>query len=108
MALIDCPACKKRMSSKAEACPHCDFKIVGLSTEQRDREWQLVVQRKRERLMSQSMLALLMAIAAFTFFFMQQPEPGSWQLHAANAGMLVGLVWFVINRIRMLLLKHRG
>ena len=108
MALIDCPACKKRMSSKAEACPHCDYKISGLSTEQRDREWQRVMQRKRERLMSQSMLALLIAIAAFTYFFMQQPEPDSWQLHLANAGMLLGLLWFVINRVRMLLLKHRG
>lgn len=108
MALIECPACSKRMSSKADACPHCDFKLAGVSGEQREREWQQVLQRKRERLMSQSMLALLMAIAAFTYFFMQQPEPGSWQLHLANGGMLVGLVWFVINRVRMLLLKRRG
>ena len=108
MALIECPACSKRMSSKADACPHCDFKLAGVSSEQREREWQQVIQRKRERLMSQSMLALLIAIAAFTYFFMQQPEPGSWQLHLANGGMLVGLVWFVINRVRMLLLKRKG
>lgn len=108
MALIECPACSKRMSSKAAACPHCNFNSVGVSNEQRQRELQQVLQRKRERLMSQSMLALLIAIAAFTYFFMQQPESGSWQLHLANGGMLVGLVWFVINRIRMLLLKVRS
>lgn len=106
MALINCPACHKRMSNKAEICPHCQVNVQGAAQPAQSREWQQLLQRQREQLVSQSMLALLLAIAAFTYFFIQQPAPGSWQLHASNAGMLVGLVWFVISRVRMLLLKR--
>ena len=28
MALIECPECKKRISSLAEACPNCGFKFI--------------------------------------------------------------------------------
>lgn len=106
MALTNCPSCNKRISDKAEACPHCEFRLSGLSQDELSREWSRVAQARRDKLLSQSMLALLIAIAAFTYFFIEQPIPGTWQSHTANALMLIGVIWFVINRVRIMFLKR--
>ena len=107
MALIQCPSCSKRVSDKATNCPHCDFKLTGLTPEERDREWHRVMMAKREKVIGQSMLALLIAIAAFTYYFIQQPLPGSWQANSAYGLMIVGVVWFIVNRVRLVMIKRK-
>ncbi|WP_417658305.1 hypothetical protein [Pseudidiomarina sp.] len=107
MALIQCPSCSKRVSDKATNCPHCDFKLTGLSGEELEREWQRVMASKRERLVGQSMLALLIAIAAFTYYFIQQPLPETWPAKVSYGLMIVGLIWFVINRVRLVFIKRK-
>jgi len=107
MALIECPSCNKRMSDKADTCPHCDFRVAGATPEQRNRELERLLQAKKDKILGHSMLALLIAIAAFTYFFIQQPHPESWQSSAAYGAMIVGLVWFVLNRVRLLFLKRK-
>lgn len=107
MALIQCPSCSKRVSDKATNCPHCDFKITGLSNDELEREWHRAAQAKRERIVGQSMLALLIAIAAFTYYFIQQPLPETWAAKASYGLMIVGLVWFVVNRIRLVFIKRK-
>lgn len=106
MALIDCPACRKRVSDKATECPHCEFKLTGLSNEERERELQRILAAKREKIVGQSMLALLIAIAAFTYYFIQQPLPETWPAKVSYALMVAGLVWFVVNRVRLVFVKR--
>jgi amino acid permease len=53
------------------------------------------------------MLALIIAIAAFTYLFMQQPQPQSWGYNIAIGGIVVGLIWFVINRVQLMFLKKK-
>lgn len=107
MALTQCPACNKRISDKAKNCPHCDFKLAGLSNDELDREWQRVMNTKREKLVGQSMLALLLAIAAFTYYFIQQPLPETWPAKVSYGMMIAGLIWFVVNRVRLVFLKRK-
>ena len=38
MALIDCPACGKKMSDKAKSCSHCDFAYQDASIEDIERK----------------------------------------------------------------------
>ena len=33
MALIDCPSCNKKISDKADDCPHCGFSLADASSE---------------------------------------------------------------------------
>ncbi|EKE87038.1 Zn-ribbon protein [Idiomarina xiamenensis] len=87
-------------------CPHCDFVLAGQSEEDLQREQSRLLHQRRDKLTSQTMLALLIAIAAFSFFFLQQPLPGSWQSNIAIAGIVIGLVWFIIARARLAMIKR--
>lgn len=107
MALTQCPSCNKRISSKVKECPHCQFVLAGQSKEDIEREWLRLKQEKSDKLLSRSMLALLIAIVGFTYLFLQQPMPNTWQYGVSVGGILVGLVWFVINRVQLVFLKKR-
>ncbi len=107
MALTKCPSCNKRISSKARECPHCQFVLAGQSKEDVQRERRRLNQEKSDKLVSRSMLALIIAIAAFTYLFMQQPQPQSWGYNIAIGGIVVGLIWFVINRVQLMFLKKK-
>ena len=84
MALTQCPSCNKRISSKVKECPHCQFVLAGQSKEDMEREWLRLKQEKSDKLVSRSMLALLIAGA-----------------------MVGGVVWFLINRVQLLFLKKK-
>ncbi|MEC9318675.1 MAG: hypothetical protein VYD08_02185 [Pseudomonadota bacterium] len=107
MALVNCPSCGKRVSSKAKDCPHCQFVFAGNSKEDIEREAARLRQEKSDKLVSQSMLALVLSIAAFVYLFFQQPLANSWQRSTALLVIGIGLVWFVINRVRLIMLKRK-
>ena len=107
MALAECPSCRKRVSSKAKECPHCQFVFAGQSEQDLEREFVRIQQEKRDKLVSRSMLALLLAIAGFVYLFMQQPLPETWQYNVAIGVLIVGLLWFVINRVQLLFIKRK-
>ncbi|MCK7458609.1 hypothetical protein [Idiomarina aminovorans] len=107
MALTQCPSCNKRISSKVKECPHCQFVLAGQSKEEMEREGFRIKQEKSDKLLSRSMLALLIAIAAFTYLFLQQPIPGTWQYGMSIGAMVAGVIWFLINRVQLLFLKKK-
>lgn len=107
MALAECPSCRKRVSSKAKECPHCQFVFAGQSEQDLERERVRLLQEKRDKLASGSMLALLLAIAAFIYLFLQQPLPETWQYNLAIGAMVAGVLWYLINRVRLLMLKRK-
>ncbi|MFC0444841.1 zinc ribbon domain-containing protein [Pseudidiomarina halophila] len=106
MALIHCPSCNKRISDKAKTCPHCEFVLAGRTSEDIEREQLRAVQRRKDKLLSQSMLALLLAIGAFTYVFLEQPHPDSWYAKVSYGLMGLSVIWFLINRVRIMLLKR--
>jgi hypothetical protein len=106
MAIIQCPSCNKRVSSRAEVCPHCDFQLAGRSPDELEQAQQRALQRRKEKLLGQSMLALLVAIGGFAYSFLEQPHPESWQAAVSYGAMALGLVWFIVNRVRILMVKR--
>lgn len=107
MALIECPSCTKRISDKSTSCPFCGFKLAGMSAQDQEREWQRIQQEKKDKLVSQSMLALIIAIGAFAYMYLAQPYPESWQAQVAYGLIIVSVIWFVANRIRLLFIKKK-
>lgn len=106
MALIQCPSCNKRISSKAASCPHCDFTLAGRSQDDLERAEARARERKREKLLSQSMLALLASIIAFAYSVWVQPHPDTWQAQVSYGVMGGGVLWFLINRVRLIMVKR--
>ena len=107
MALAQCPSCRKRVSSKATESPHCQFVFAGQSEQDLEREFIRIQQEKRDKLVSRSMLALLIAIAGFVYLFLQQPMPETWQYNVAVGVLVAGRLWFVVNRVQLLFVKRK-
>ncbi len=106
MALIDCPACGKKISDKAKVCPHCDFAIGEASAEDIQRKQSLQRFKKLHSLQNQSLLAMLMFIAGFGFMYWGAPETGSLQFNMAILGSIAGMVWYLVSRVRAVLIKR--
>ncbi|MEW6997061.1 hypothetical protein AADZ86_05110 [Colwelliaceae bacterium BS250] len=107
MALIQCPSCTKKISSMAAVCSHCSTVVAEMSEEQRINMKQMTSIEKSAAIMTQSMLAMLLFCGGFGFMFWGQPEPESWQNTLASGTAVVGFVWYIINRVRLLILKRK-
>ena len=106
MALIDCPSCGKKISDKAEKCPHCDFPVKSASKEDILRKQDLKRYEKLRSLQNQSMLAILVFILGFGFMYWGGTRPGELQHNIAMGACVVGFLWYAINRVRVLIAKR--
>lgn len=106
MALIDCPACNKKISGKAAVCPHCSFAVGNADAEDILRKARYNKFKKKQSLMTQSMVAMLMFIVGFAVIFWGEPEYNSVQQYLGIGGCVLGFTWYVINRLRLILLKR--
>ncbi|MDN3651520.1 hypothetical protein QWY77_01815 [Thalassotalea ponticola] len=107
MALIDCPSCNKRISSKAPVCQHCHTVLDGTSDEQRKSMQQMARIQKHQQLMTHSMLAMLLFCGGFGFMFWGDHQPHSWQYTLSAGTTVVGFVWYVVTRVRILWAKRK-
>ncbi len=113
MALIQCPACHRRVSNMAKTCPECGFNLVsGLADEA---TLQKLRQRQyRDRMYVLKMLSFTaMAIALIgaipmLFHYIQGIEAGvpvrlveHWGVYLVAAGF----VFYATVRVRMMSLK---
>ena len=106
MALIDCPSCSKKMSDKAQSCQHCGFGLGAADAEDIARKQSLNKYLKSQKIQTQSMIAMLLFVAGFGFMYWGSAEPGGLQHNLAIGVSIVGFVWYIINRVRLILLKR--
>jgi len=101
MPLISCPDCHTQVSTNAVACPKCGAPVAtkGLGAAIQTTE------RTSKRLKFHSLLAALLCCASAVTIMAGWPEPG----HRGAAPvvaigmmvMLIGLIWFIVTRIRI-------
>lgn len=106
MALTDCPSCGKTISDKAKSCSHCGFAIGTASTEDVLRKKNLSKFKKQHSIQNQSMIAMLMFVAGFGFMYWGGAKPGDLQHNLAIACSVLGFVWYLVNRVRMIFIKR--
>ena len=106
MALIDCPSCGKKISDKATNCSHCGFAIGYASEEDIVRKQQMQRFNKIQSLQNQSMLAMLMFVAGFGMWYWGGEQPTDLQQNLAVGCSVIGFVWYLVNRARLVLLKR--
>lgn len=107
MALINCPSCSTRISSKAAVCNQCSTVLGEMSEEQRINLKQITMIEKSSKLMNESMIAMLLFCGGFGFMFWGEPAPSSWQYTIAVGSSVLGFCWYIINRVRLILLKKK-
>lgn len=105
MAIIQCPSCNKSVSDKASNCPHCGTPIRGVSKEDSERHLRLQHYHRVQSIQTQSMIAMLLFIGGFGVMFWGDVEPSTTQHTIALSCSVIGFVWYVVNRIRLIFVK---
>lgn len=106
MALIDCPACNKKISDKAKTCQHCGFAVGNASEEDIVRKQQMQRFNKKQSIQNQSMLAMLLFVSGFGLWYWGGAQPTDMQQNLAVGCSVVGFIWYLINRIRLVMLNR--
>lgn len=107
MAIINCPSCNEQISDKAKECPKCQSSTD--STLATSTQSSLKVQRIKsiQSIQAQTMLALLLSIAGFVFYYWDGIEDQYMQQWVGMGTIIAGLVWYLINRIRISYLHRK-
>ena len=106
MALTNCPSCNKKISDKAKSCPHCGFAAGSASADDILRKKSLRKFQKVQSVQNQSMLAMLMFIGGFGFMYWGGTRPGDTQHTLAIASSVIGFIWYIVNRVRLIFIKR--
>ncbi len=107
MAVINCPACNKKISDKAKNCNHCN---IGIGTLDQDQMLAVKIEqriRKKQTLMNHSFFAMLMFCGGFLFLFWQNAQPGTWQYITSTACAVLGFILYLVTRVRLIILKRK-
>ncbi|MBU2882195.1 hypothetical protein KO525_05730 [Psychrosphaera sp. B3R10] len=106
MAIIKCPQCANNISDKHKACPHCELDMTELTEEKLHSLNKIRSLKSNQTLMTHQIIAMLLFLAGcFSYYKLDDPE--SPQFVAAQASIVIGFVWYIVNRIRIILAKRQ-
>lgn len=107
MAIVSCPFCGHKVSDKAAKCSKCSSDLSNLTPEKMASLARSKALDKSQSLVNHSMLALLLFLSGFGLMYWWNPEPGGVQQMFAGAAIGIGFCWYIITRIRIMLLKRK-
>ena len=107
MAIISCPFCGHKISDKAQECSKCQSDVSALTPEKMASIARNKALDKTQSLVNHSMFALLLFLTGFGLMYWWDPEAGSTQQLIAGGAMGIGLCWYIVTRIRIMLLKRK-
>ncbi|QYJ77036.1 zinc ribbon domain-containing protein [Shewanella sp. FJAT-52076] len=104
MALVQCPICNKRISSKAPQCPHCNTSSAG----DNDSALRIAQIKKSQRLMNQSFITMTLFIGGVVVLFWGGEEPEGVRLTAGAVLLTLGFVGYLFTRVQMVINKRKS
>lgn len=107
MAIISCPHCRKKISDKAAVCAHCGAQTGEISVEKMQALQREKKQQLGDRLNNHAMLAMLIFLSSFIWYYYRTPEPDSLELNFVYFTMVLGCAWYMITKVRIVLYKRK-
>ena len=107
MAIIQCIICNKRISSKAETCPHCGARLKGSTEEELERAAHLQKLRKNSRLQAFSFIAVLLFGAGLLFWVYPIGEDTKLWKQIAMYLMSAGFFGYISLRVWIMMNKKK-
>jgi len=105
MAIINCPQCAKSISDKHKECPHCNLDMTNMSEEKLQSLGKIKHLKNSQTLMTHQFVAMLLFLAGcFSYYTLEDKE--SPQFVLAQASIVVGFLWYIVNRIRIIISKR--
>ncbi|MDP2713409.1 MULTISPECIES: zinc ribbon domain-containing protein [unclassified Rheinheimera] len=105
MAIISCPFCGQKISDKSPQCSGCKQDLSNLSAEKLESLARDKRLSKSQSLMNHGMLSMLLFLGGFGSIYWFSPAQGSLQQIAFMGLSAIGFCWYIITRIRIMLLK---
>lgn len=107
MAVVTCPSCNEQISDKAKECSHCDASMseTTLPSSQKSVKVQRIM--AMQSIQTQTMLALLISIAGFVFYYWKDVEDTQMQSLVGMGAIMFGFIWYFINRVRIEFLNRK-
>lgn len=106
MAIINCPQCSKKISDKQKVCPHCELDMYELSDEKLQSLSKIKSYKDNQSMMTHQAIAMLLFLGGVLALYNSE-DTQTPQHTAAQACMVIGFLWYIINRFRMILAKRK-
>ncbi|MCC2607292.1 hypothetical protein [Planctobacterium marinum] len=106
MSIVNCVSCNKKISSRAESCPHCGFSTSGMTQDDEERKKRHKHFLKVQSINNQAALAVLLFVAGFAYMYWGGVSPSEKEWYIAMSVSGIGFFWYIINRIRMVIVKR--
>lgn len=107
MAIVACPFCGKKISSKAASCNHCGQGLAEVTPEQLERTDRDRRLKLNQSINNHAMMALIAFLGSFLYFYYKVPEPGSLEQTLTYTAMSITAIWYIVSKIRMVLFKRQ-
>lgn len=107
MAIISCPYCRKKVSDKAAACGHCGTPLSDIPAEQLQKLQREKKQKLADSLNNHAMLAMLIFLSSFIWYYYRTPAPDSMELYFVYFTLVLGCGWYMITKVRIVLHKRK-
>ena len=105
MTVINCPGCREKISDKYKLCSFCLIDLTELDVDKMDSLRRVNLIKKSQSLMNHSFISMLLFCSGFLVMFWESVEVGAWQYTAAISSTAIGFAWYLVTRVRLLLLK---
>lgn len=106
MAIIKCPQCSNSISDKHKSCPHCELDMTDLTEEKLNSLNRVKSLKSNQTLMTHQFIAMILFLAG-CFSYYKLEDTGSPQFVAAQASIVIGFIWYIVNRVRIILAKRQ-
>ena len=106
MSIVNCLSCNKKISSRADICPHCGFSKGNVSAQDSDRKHRYKQYLKIQSINTQAALAVLLFVAGFAYMYWKGENPSEEVYYIGYSISAAGFIWYIVNRVRMVLVKR--
>lgn len=63
--------------------------------------------KKKQSLMNHSFIAMLLFCGGFLFLFWRNAQPGTWEYTVSIASTVLGFIFYLVTRVRLIFLKRK-
>lgn len=107
MALINCPACGTRNSSRAAYCTSCKAAITAVDDEASERAASRVRWKQRKKMQNFSFLALILFLVGIALYWSNKESPDNWEYTLGLWLLAAGFIGYAALRIKQIIDKFR-
>lgn len=107
MAIVSCPFCGKKISSKSSSCQSCGNSIGEIDPVAKQRLSRDLRLKKSMQINNLAMASIVLFLGSFLVFYFRHPDEDTWQQTLMYVVMGVGGFGYVAAKVMMVWFKRQ-